>query len=242
MIAAPPDWRFGASAATRTGPKHKENEDAYAIIEAAGLFVVADGIGGLAEGEVASRAVVEVLGRSVRPDATLDTRVEQARDALDRANAALFEAGNKMGALMGATVVLAILGEGCAVCLWAGDSRAYLCRDNILHQVTRDHSVIARTSVGTAPRHVVTRAIGPGETVDPDCAIVDLQPGDTLLLCSDGVCNAVSDARLEEFMATTSSAFAEDVVAEAVACGTRDDATAVMIRIYPGEEMHVARI
>lgn len=240
MTGIHPDWRVSASAATRTGPLHQQNEDAHAVLEAAGLFALSDGIGGLAEGAVASRAVVELLVRAVKPGAVLDARVEQARDALFRTNAALFQAGAETMRPMGATVVLAILGEGCAVCLWAGDSRAYLARENTLHQVTRDHAIFARVSQGTAPRSMVTRAIGPEETVDVDCAIVDLLPGDTLLLCSDGVFNAVTETRLGELIATTSPASAEQVVAEAVACGTRDDATAVVVRICPEEEMHVA--
>lgn len=242
MTAARPDLAVTASAATRTGPRHRQNEDAHAIHEAAGLFVVSDGIGGLADGAVASRAVVELLQRAVTPGAALDTRVAQARDALFRANAALFQAGTEGTHPMGATVVLALLGEGCAVCLWAGDSRAYLARAGGLHQVTQDHAVFGRAAGGGLPRTLVTRAIGPEEAVDIDCAIVDLEPGDILLLCSDGVCAAVPGNQLQGLLANAASARAEEVVAAAVAWGTRDDATAVVVKVGPAEAPDAASL
>lgn len=238
MSDARADLAVTASAATRTGPRHQENEDAHAIHEAAGLFVVSDGIGGLADGAVASRAVVELLQRSVTPGAALDTRVAQARDALFRANAALFQAGEDNTRPMGATVVLALLGEGCAVCLWAGDSRAYLARADGLHQVTQDHAVFGRPAPGDLPRTMVTRAIGPEEAVDIDCAIVELEPGDTLLLCSDGVCGAVPGPQLKSLLANGAAVSADELVAAAVAWGTRDDATAVIIKVSPAEARH----
>lgn len=231
---------FAASAATRTGPRHRQNEDAHAISPAAGLFIVSDGVGGLADGAVASQAVVALLQRAVTPEADLDTRIAQAHDALQRANAALFQAGTESGRPMGATVVLALVGEGCAVCLWAGDSRAYLARAGSLHQLTRDHAIFASAGGGAPPRTLVTRVIGPEEGVDIDCAIVDLEPGDALLLCSDGVCGALSAPLLEQLLTTTPPATAEEVVADAVAHGTRDDATAVVIAIRPPEQVHAA--
>ncbi|WP_454917989.1 PP2C family protein-serine/threonine phosphatase [Xanthobacter sediminis] len=234
-----PDLAVTASAATRTSPRHPQNEDAHAIHEAAGLFVVSDGIGGLADGAVASRAVVELLQRSVTPGAALDTRVAQARDALFRANTALFLAGEEGTHPMGATVVLALLGEGCAVCLWAGDSRAYLARADGLHQVTQDHAIFGRAAPDGLPRTLVTRAIGPEEAVDIDCAIVDLEPGDTLLLCSDGVCTAIPGPQLRALLADDATARAEELVAAAVAWGTHDDATALVIKVRPAEAPHV---
>ncbi|MFG1295553.1 PP2C family protein-serine/threonine phosphatase [Xanthobacter variabilis] len=237
---APPELAFRASAATRIGPRHPQNEDAHLVSEGAGLFAVSDGIGGLAEGEVASRAVVELLHRGVTANASLDARVAQAHDALYRANAALFQAGEESQRPMGATVVAALLGEGCAVCLWAGDSRAYLARAGALHPVTHDHAILGRTSRNGPPRTLVTRAIGPDEAVDIDCTIVELQPGDTLLLCSDGVYGAIGDARLETLLGATPPADAEEVVAEAVARGTRDDATAIVIAIRPAGAAHVS--
>lgn len=232
---------FDATTASRTGPRHARNEDARGTHPEAGLFVVSDGIGGLADGAVASRAVVELLLRAITPGADLDSRVAEARDALFRANGALFLSGEESGQPLGATVVLALLGDGCAVCLWAGDSRAYLARAGHLHPITSDHSVIGPAADGAGLRTLVTRAIGPEPEVEIDCAIVDLMPGDGLLLCSDGVCGAIPPARLERMLGTDPGATAEQVVAEAVACGTRDDATAIVVRIAGAEADHGPR-
>lgn len=231
-----------ASMATRTGPLHVQNEDACASLEAAGLYVVADGIGGLAEGAVASRVVVEMLQRIVTAGASLDARVEQARDALARANTALFQAGHEAQKAMGTTVVLILMDADCAVCLWAGDSRAYLMRDRALHRITSDHAIFARIAEDLPLRSMLTRAVGPDETVELDCVVFDIEAGDSLLLCSDGVCGAIPEDRLEALLADADETRAEHVIAEAVTWGTRDDATALVIRICGEEATHVARI
>lgn len=245
MMAAPaaPVVRLNAHAtvATRTGPLHVQNEDAHASVPESGLYVVADGVGGLAEGAVASRVVVEMLQRVVDSSAAFDVRVQQAREALARANAALFEAGRDTDQPMGTTVVLTLIDADCAVCLWAGDSRAYLARAGALHRVTTDHAVLARVADDLPLRSMITRAIGPEESVDLDCVVFDLAAGDSLLLCSDGVCGAIPEERLERLL-TDPAAHAEDVVAEAVAYGTRDDATALVIRIGEEEATHVPGI
>ncbi|MFG1429769.1 PP2C family serine/threonine-protein phosphatase [Xanthobacter sp. V2C-8] len=238
--AAPAALALSATAASRAGPRHRQNEDAHAVVAEAGLFAVCDGIGGLCDGAVASRVVAELLQRAVPPGAALDIRLAEAREALARANAALFQAGEETRRPMGATVVLAIVGEACAVCLWAGDSRAYLMRAGALLQLTQDHAVLGRPHADAPPRMVVTRAIGPDAAVDIDCAIVDLRPGDCLLLCSDGVSGTVPAARIEALLAATPAAGAQELVAEAAARGTRDDATAVVVRVHPAEASHVA--
>ncbi len=201
-------------------------------------MAVSDGVGGLADGAVASRVVVELLARTVTAG-TLDERVAQARAALHLANTALFQAG--CGQAMAATIVLAILGEGCAVCLWAGDSRAFLARDGVVHQITNDHSVYAQVPGQRAPRSLITRAVGGDEGIEVDCSITELLAGDTLLLASDGVFNALTTVRLDPLMIKAPPATAQQVVAQAAACGTRDDATAVVVRICPQEETYVPR-
>ncbi|MEW6256054.1 MAG: protein phosphatase 2C domain-containing protein [Pseudomonadota bacterium] len=243
MISAAPVVRLQAhaTAATRTGPLHAQNEDAFASLNACSLYVVADGVGGLAEGAVASRVVVEMLQRVVDPGASFDLRVQQAREAIARANTALFEAGREADNAMGTTVVLTLIAADCALCLWAGDSRAYLARGGALHRITSDHAVFARVAEDLPPRSMITRAVGPDESVDLDCVVFDLAAGDSLLLCSDGVCGAIPENRLE-LLLTDPDADAEDVVAEAVAWGTRDDATALVIRIGEEEATHVAGI
>lgn len=230
-----------ASAATRTGPLHVQNEDAHLSLPDAGLFVVADGIGGLADGAVASRVVVEMLSRMVSGADGLEARVQQARDALFRSNTALYEAGQEGGNAMGTTVVVVLVGEDCAVCLWAGDSRGYLVRHGAMHRLTTDHAIFASVAEDLPPRSLVTRAVGPDEGVDLDCVVFDLELGDILLLCTDGICGAIPEQRIEALLGLGDGVTAEHLVAEAVARGTRDDATAVLIRMCGEEATHVTR-
>ncbi|WP_051356454.1 PP2C family protein-serine/threonine phosphatase [Azorhizobium doebereinerae] len=229
----PRPWRLDASAATRTGFWHTVNEDAFAVREPAGLFAVADGIGGLVEGAVASRAIVEVLTRAVTPGAPLETRVREAEDALHHINEALFLEGieRRPPVRRGSTVALVLLGEATGVCLWAGDSRAYLQRGRELHQLTHDHSLCAQEGGAIHPRNIITRAIGPAGEVEIDCCVVDIAPGDMLLMCTDGVSNALDEAALRALLSGPMAGLAERIVAEAVARGSRDDATAVAVRI-----------
>ncbi|MBA4790880.1 MAG: serine/threonine-protein phosphatase [Rhizobiales bacterium] len=239
-MSAPP-LHPHATTATRTGPLHVQNEDAHVAMPDAGLFVVADGIGGLADGAVASRVVVEMLTRMVSGADDLDARVQQARDALFRSNTALYEAGREAGNAMGTTVVVVLVGEDCAVCLWAGDSRGYLVRQGALHRLTTDHAIFARIAEDLPPRSMVTRAVGPDESVDLDCVVFDLELGDILLLCTDGICGTVPEERIEALLGLGDGIAAEHLVAEAVTRGTRDDATAVLIRMCGEEATHVAR-
>lgn len=225
-------WRFETSAATRTGAARQVNEDFFAVKPEQALFAVADGIGGLAEGAVASRAIVEVLARVVTPGAPLDVRVQEAEDALHHVNDALFQEGigRRPPVHMGSTIAVMLIGMREGVCLWAGDSRAYLRRGDDLHQLTHDHSLCAQQG-DIHPRNIITRAIGPSHEVEIDCCVVEIMPGDMLLLCTDGVSNFLDDARLAQFMAGPMEGMAERIVADAVARGSRDDVTAVAVRI-----------
>lgn len=229
---------FDTSAATRTGAARQVNEDSFAVMAEQALFAVADGIGGLVEGAVASRAIVEVLGRLVTPGAPLDVRVQEAEDALHQVNAALFAEGigRRPPVHMGSTIAVLLLGETTGVCLWAGDSRAYLSRGSELHQLTHDHSLCAQSG-GIHPRNIITRAIGPSHEVEIDCCVVDILPGDVLLLCTDGVSNFLDDARLAQVLRGPMAGLAERIVAEAVARGSRDDVTAVAVRIPPDGDL-----
>lgn len=237
--ALPPSpWQLDTSAATRTGVARQVNEDSFAVMANQALFAVADGIGGLVEGAVASRAIVEVLARVVTPGATLETRVREAEDALHQVNDALFQEGigRRPPVHMGSTIALLLVGEAEGVCLWAGDSRAYLCRGDELHQLTHDHSLCAQHG-DIHPRNIITRAIGPSHEVEIDCCVVEIVPGDVLLLCTDGVSNFLDDNRLAHLLRGPMAGMADRIVTEAVARGSRDDATAVAVRIPAGEDL-----
>ncbi|MGU3492592.1 PP2C family protein-serine/threonine phosphatase [Xanthobacteraceae bacterium A53D] len=232
-----PGWQLLPSAVTRTGLGRAANQDAYVLLQDAGLYAVADGIGGLADGDVASRAIIDGLNRSVTPGAPLEVRVRQAEDALHDVNRVLFAAGDDRTppVRMGSTIALVLLGEGVAVCLWAGDSRVYLQRGLDIHQLTHDHSLCLEEGGSIHPRNVLSRAIGPADAVEIDCCVVDIHPGDTLLMCTDGVSNWLTSGQFLVLLSGHPDGFADRLVDAAVAAGSRDDATAVTIRVRVAE-------
>lgn len=196
---------------TDPGRKRKVNEDAVFADPVRKIFVVADGLGGLPGGEVASRIAARRIGEAL---VRLDRRppVEHAVLAAVRdANCAILEnaADDPRLSGMSTTVVLALGLEDSFLVGHVGDSRAYLLREKHLSALTRDHSVIqelldaGRITVEAARHHpqrnVVTRTLGPGGD-DPDLRTVPTWPGDRLLLCSDGLTEMLADPEIEEVL------------------------------------------
>ena len=209
--------RISSAVASHPGLRREDNEDAYAVRPDLGLYVVADGMGGHAAGEVASRMAVEAIDGFVMdtkdadihrtwpfpydPTLTLDgNRLKAAFRLANRRLAAAME-GNDALRGMATTAAALLVGEA-PVVAHVGDSRIYLCRDGSLQQVTQDHSWVSeqvRAGVMTendARRHpwrnVVTRALAGGDDPDVEVSEIELQPGDCLLLCSDGLSGVVT--------------------------------------------------
>ena len=173
------------------------------------LFLVADGMGGHAGGEVASRMAVELVRETFKKD------MEQTGDASDpskrlqkaiqTANQNIYEKGSQTPSLsgMGTTIVCAYLHEKTVYIAYVGDSRAYQIHQQDITQVTYDHSLVyeyIKTGMMTAEeaenhplKHVLSRAMGTSSQVEADVLQVQVEPGDFLLLCSDGLSNTVSN-------------------------------------------------
>jgi protein phosphatase len=200
------------------GRKREHNEDSFVVVPEDHLYVVADGMGGHAAGEVASRIAVNAIAdfiASTRKDAeitwpyeydtTLSVASNRLKTAIRLANQKIIDTIAQRRELegMGTTLVSILLSEGVACVGHVGDSRAYIVRDGQLTQLTGDHSwVNEQVKLGfltkdDALRHpfrnVVTRALGSKEDVLVDLIEKPLQPGDTLLLCSDGLNTMVDD-------------------------------------------------
>jgi PPM family protein phosphatase len=194
------DWLTGGkplqvqlAGATHSGKARNHNEDAFGLDVVNRCAVIADGMGGLARGEVASRLVVDSVLSAVG-------RGERVASALSQAHHKIVELSSApSGERMGATAVAVTFRGKEAQITWMGDSRAYLWRDGHLEQLTKDHSFVqelidagAITSA-EAERHpnrnVVTRAVGIADPADrgPAQLRVDLRQGDRLLLCTDGL-------------------------------------------------------
>ncbi len=206
------------------------------------LFIVSDGMGGHKAGEYASRYTVErVVASSARNNAKNPIRI--LREAIEKANEILvMEAGadeSKQG--MGTTIVAATISDGKMCVANVGDSRLYVIGDSI-KQITKDHSYVAemvrRGEVDEKDarlhpdKNIITRAVGASETVQADFFEVDLNESETVLLCSDGLSNMVTDDEICRIIQETSelSEAGKKLVEEANKNGGSDNITIVMMR------------
>ncbi|MDP2311854.1 MAG: protein phosphatase 2C domain-containing protein [Pseudomonadota bacterium] len=242
------------AARTDPGKKRNHNEDALLTLPESGIYVVADGVGGRACGEVASAICVEsfrdgadLMGLRLSAYAenpTLDTRnavLATMDEVLQIASRRIYETAEAEGrAGMTTTVVALVVGNGTAFLAHVGDSRAYLVRDGELRQLTEDHSMVnelVRTGKMTYEearssrhRHVITRAVGLYPTVQPSLAAVDLHPGDRLLLCSDGLSDVVApELMLEEGASDDLDGAVEALLQAALDRGGPDNITVVLL-------------
>ncbi len=233
-------WR--SASATRRSASREVNQDAFHDAPQAGLFVVADGMGGHMAGDFASRSIVEVLETSVMREGDLDARVAQIEMALTSVNRALRETAAKRGprVVIGSTVAALVLGGRHAVCLWAGDSRIYLLRGDHLYQLTEDHSASEAHAPG-APANTITRAVGSADDLELDRVVVDIEAADRLLVCSDGLTKVVGSPDLATMLAGPIDHLPERLIAQAVMKGTRDNVTVIVVEVgsadepFPGE-------
>ena len=204
---------FEVAALSDVGCVRPHNEDSYGYDPKLGIFVVSDGMGGSAGGEVASRMVVEHMlasYRSLRHSGN-GTRTEALFHSVRAASAAVYTRGEQDETLrgMGATLVALVFGEGKAVIANVGDSRAYLLRHGAASQITVDHSLVAeQVKLGliseaeaavSAWRSTITRAMGTAPEVEPDLFGAELAAGDRILLATDGLTRHVSDAEIAHF-------------------------------------------
>lgn len=229
--------KFLSVARSHIGHVRTLNEDAYLNRPDAGLWAVADGMGGHARGDVASARVVDALG-AINAFGSAYAFRDSVNRAVGEVSAALFaESGDDA---MGSTVVALLAHRGHFACLWAGDSRAYLYRNGVLRRLTRDHSMVQEMvdagalSPAEAAVHpkanIITRAVGvqPRISLDAECGAI--LPGDRFLLCSDGLSGAVGDRTLSEIVRRAPLEWAaQSLVDHALAAGGRDNVTVVLI-------------
>ncbi len=247
---------------TDVGRKRKHNEDAYALDEAEGLFIVADGMGGHAAGEVAAKITVETIGEFIaatrqKEEATwpfkynheLHFNSNRLAIAIEKANERVMSAVAAQPWLkgMGTTVVAGLMNEKILSLAHVGDSRAYLYRAGELTRLTDDHSwvheqvsagILTEEEAKTHPlKNVVTRALGGGPSVAPDLREMEFARGDAFLFCSDGLTTMLSDEEIRDSIAgderRTAESLCQDLVGLANEKGGVDNITVVFVRI-PG--------
>ena len=223
---------------TRLVPKDLEQME-----QKGAIFVVADGMGGHAAGEVASEIAVETI-REEYYESESEEIGEALLHAIKQANQVIYERANEQAgrAGMGTTCVVVVARGALAYIANVGDSRAYLIREGQLRQVTHDHSWVAeqvRAGMLTeeqarthAHRNVITRALGTQPEVEADLFLEPLQEGDLLLLCSDGLSGPVPDTELHRIVSSVPPQEAvRDLIAQANEQGGPDNITAVVIHV-----------
>jgi serine/threonine-protein phosphatase Stp1 len=241
--------QFRSHAVTHPGTRRGHNEDMFVCRPDLGLWAVADGAGGHEAGDVASEMIATTL--ETIPDVlSAEETLAQVRLRISATHAALQECAARKGegALVASTVVILIIRNEHFACLWAGDSRAYLLRDSMLQQITRDHSLVQELvdagqldkadAEGHPRANVITRAVGDlAETMELDKVTGRIAVGDRFLLCSDGLSKVLDDTAIAALMGTEAvEAVGDKLVAEALTRLTTDNVTAVVVEVATNED------
>jgi PPM family protein phosphatase len=225
------------------------NEDNFSVDASAtrGIFIVADGMGGHAAGEVASEMAVQIVQRELAPIRDLDGEdvVQLVATALKRANRAIHDRTltetDKQG--MGTTVSALMVAGARYLIGQVGDSRVYLLRDGSLSQLTKDHSYVQeQVDAGfltpeQARYHpysnVITRCVGAGQDVEPDIYRGEARAGDLFLVASDGLTGMVDDRRLGQLLGSRAEPErkVQSLIAEANGRGGLDNITAIIVQV-----------
>ena len=250
---------LAVAARTDTGRVRKGNEDTLHADANAhrGIFIVADGMGGHAAGEIASEMAVQVVSRDLSDlnDLEIDGAPEQVAEAIRDANRAVFERTRreleKTG--MGTTVSALLLSDTHYIIGHVGDSRIYLVREGEMKQLTRDHSLVQeQVDAGLltpeqARRHpqsnVITRCVGMADDIEPDVLEGEARMGDCFLLASDGLTGMVEDRRIHQLLTSRAAParIVDALISEANNNGGNDNITAIVVRVLPQEAHHTDR-
>jgi protein phosphatase len=236
--------QYTAAAVSDRGRKRPSNEDAFGYSVEHGVFVVCDGMGGAAAGEIASSLAVDEMMRLLVAEVQGAPTAEQAEKAICAANQAIFIRSQRNPKLagMGTTLVALIAGERQVWILNVGDSRGYRLRTGTLVQITQDHSLVEeqvrmgrmnRTEAQRSPlRNVITRALGTQSQVTADIFALEAEPGDLYLLCSDGLTRELSDPLIESLLRLELplDELCDRLVGAANKAGGHDNITCVLVR------------
>lgn len=256
--------RIAAYSLTDIGPSRKRNEDAILVDEETGVFVVADGMGGRAGGDVASRMAVEAVRDKLREQsATFEALAQKdtpkarrlacrAMDAaMQAACAAIFDGAQANPSLhgMGSTCDAVVLCGSLAIIGHVGDGRVQQLRDGLLSQLTEDHSWVARElragkitaeQAKTVPyRSMLTRALGTQEAEEMDTLVVECVPGDVLILSSDGLHGFLPAEIIAAALGRPDDGVAQRLLELAVHHNTNDNVSIVVLH-FPAGEMSTA--
>ena len=245
---APAVDHYSAAAVSDRGRKRTSNEDAFGYSVEHGVYVVCDGMGGAAAGEIASSLAVGEVMRllSSRAEdgtqaATLPAMAEQAVCAANEAVFSRAQSDDKLSG-MGTTLVVLVTEESRVWVLNVGDSRCYRLRNQCLEQLTMDHSLVEELvrlgrmtpdeALNSPLRNVITRALGTQSSTTPDVYEVEAEPGDLYLICSDGLPREISDETIKSILTMDLSLeeLCSNLVNAATKAGGNDNITCLLVR------------
>jgi len=243
---------------TNVGMKRNHNEDTFAIMESENLFIVCDGMGGHASGEVASQMAVETLRSFYKetredPELTWPYKMDRSRryeenrliTGIKLANLRIHEASKRDSKYngMGTTITAAYFVDEGAYLAHVGDSRIYRLRDGAIAQLSEDHSLLndyikmkkltAEEIENFPHKNVIVRALGMKESVKVDTLFDEPRPGDIILMCSDGLSGEVADDKIRDIIlarAADLQGACHDLIEAANRNGGHDNITVVLVR------------
>jgi type VI secretion system protein ImpM len=231
-------WR--SAAATSKGNVRGHNEDAVLDLPDAGLWVVADGMGGHNAGDIASSMIVQALTGLARK-ASPSARLDEVEDKLREVNHRLYQLSlDNQAGMSGSTIVALLALERHCLSIWAGDSRVYRCRAAALEQITLDHSEAQELLDGgadssrAAASNVITRAVGGSQELFLDIELRELQNHDRYLLCSDGLYRELSDADMAHHLTGNDPEGACKALLKQALSGTCSDNVSAIVVQFSG--------
>ena len=233
---------FKSSAATHVGIVRKVNQDSYAERTDIGVWAVADGMGGHEAGEVASATVTDAI-KDLQPNENVVEMLAAVEQSIMSANLQLTRqaASYDSQRMPGSTIVALVINGDQGAVVWAGDSRIYRCRDQVVTQLTRDHShvqnlveqgVILESEAESHPMaNVITRAVGISDPLELDSMWIDVRSDDQFLLCSDGLSRLVTSDELQTMMDNKDSEeVTQSLLHTALVRGARDNVTLICVK------------
>lgn len=241
-----------AAAITDVGKVREINEDNYCIDEnQVGLYMVADGMGGHKSGEVASSIAINIIKEHITHYLTEEFQEQSVKgvifEAFNRANKEIYNRSKEDFDCegMGTTVTMALIIDKRVYIGHIGDSRAYLLREEVLQQITEDHSLVAelvrngsiteREAMRHPQKNIITRSLGTDENLKVDIFSMDLNKGDILILCTDGLTNFVDKEELKKAVLEEDDCFesCSTLVSLANQRGGYDNITVLIVKDQP---------
>lgn len=230
--------RLEADSMTHQGHVRAENEDSLIVRQQDAVWAVADGMGGHRNGQYASNKVISEIEKADIPE-DFETACAAVADAIHNANSQLYQEVASSNEQMGSTVVALVIRDQKFAILWAGDSRAYLLRDHVFYQLSRDHTQVQDMidrglltpdqAIGHPMGHVLSRAVGVQSDLQIDAITDQIIAGDIFLLCSDGLHGVVGETQLVSIVERGGRHSAEQLVEASLANGAPDNVSVVLV-------------